>query len=42
LLGHRAVSMNAVIANRATGEFSKNPGMVVDKLIKYCLEKLSL
>lgn len=42
LLGHRAVSMNAVIANRATGEFSKNPKLVVDNLIKYCLDKLTV
>ena len=41
LLGHKAVSMNAIIANRATGEFSKNPKGIVDELIKYTLEKLS-
>ncbi|MDT0647648.1 nucleoside phosphorylase [Zunongwangia sp. F260] len=41
LLGHRAVSMNAVIANRATGEFSEDPKLVVDGLIAYCLERLA-
>ncbi|MCH3882744.1 MULTISPECIES: nucleoside phosphorylase [Tenacibaculum] len=40
LLGHNAVSMNAIIANRANGTFSENPGKVVAKLIKYTLDKL--
>lgn len=40
LLGHNAVSMNAIIANRATGTFSKNPEKVVEDLIQYTLEKL--
>ncbi|MCK8520598.1 nucleoside phosphorylase [Aquimarina sp. D1M17] len=40
LLGHRAISMNAILANRATGEFSKNPKQTVDKLIKHTLVKL--
>lgn len=40
LQGHRAVSLNAILANRATGEFSKNAVQTVDGLIKYALEKL--
>lgn len=40
LLGHKALSMNAIIANRATGEFTKNPKAVVDDLINYALNKL--
>jgi uridine phosphorylase len=40
LLGHQAVSMNAVIANRAAGTFSKNSKKTVDELIHYSLEKL--
>ncbi|PKG50812.1 nucleoside phosphorylase [Olleya sp. 1-3] len=40
LLGHRAVSMNAIIANRATGEFSKDSKLVVENLIQYTLDKL--
>ena len=40
LLGHRALSLNAIIANRANGSFSKDPGSIVDQLIKYTLEKL--
>jgi len=40
LLGHNAVSMNAIIANRANGDFSKNPGQTVAALIEYTLGKL--
>ena len=40
LLGHHAVSMNAIIANRATGEFSRNPGQTIENLIIYTLNKL--
>lgn len=38
--GHRAVSLNAILANRATGEFSKAGRKTVDNLIKYTLERL--
>ncbi|WP_417370801.1 nucleoside phosphorylase [Gelidibacter japonicus] len=40
LLGHKALSMNAIIANRATGEFSKDPTSLVNDLIIYTLDKL--
>ncbi|MEO9571208.1 MAG: nucleoside phosphorylase [Polaribacter sp.] len=40
LLGHNACSINAIIANRANGTFSNNPGKVVAELIEYTLEKL--
>jgi uridine phosphorylase len=40
LLGHNSCSINAIIANRADGTFSKNPGKVVAELIEYTLEKL--
>lgn len=40
LLGHNAVSLNAIIANRADGTFSKNPYETIDKLILYTLQKL--
>ncbi|QTE23444.1 nucleoside phosphorylase [Polaribacter cellanae] len=40
LLGHKAVSLNAIIANRANGTFSENPKKVVEDLIKYTLKKL--
>ena len=41
LLGHRAVSMNAIIANRVNLTFSKDPYAAVDKLIEYTLDKLT-
>lgn len=40
LLGHEAVSLNSVLANRVTGEFSENPVKSVDHLIQFCLDKL--
>ena len=40
LLGHQCLSMNAIIANRATGNFSDDPYKSVDELIKYVLEKI--
>ncbi|MDG5491968.1 nucleoside phosphorylase [Psychroserpens sp. SPM9] len=40
LLGHHALSMNAIIANRATGEFSSHPKKLVNDLIIYTLNKL--
>ena len=39
LLGHNAISLSAILANRITGEFSKEPEQTVDSLIKYTLEK---
>ena len=41
LLGHRAVSLSCILANRATGTFSKDPKLAVDRLIRYVLEKIS-
>ena len=41
LLGHEAVSLNCILANRSTGEFSKNPTKSVDELINFCLERLA-
>ncbi len=40
LLGHRAISLNAIVANRATGEFSSNPKKTVDTLIRLALERI--
>ena len=40
LLGHKALSMNAIIANRATGEFTENSSGIVNELITYTLNKL--
>lgn len=41
LLGHKAVSMNAIIANRANLTFSQDMYATVEKLIKYTLDKLA-
>lgn len=41
LLGHNALSLNAIIANRANGTFSKNPGEIIENLIKYTLKKIT-
>ncbi len=41
LLGHHCLSLNAIIANRANGTFSKDPYKAVDELIAYALEKLA-
>ena len=40
LLGHNALSMNAIIANRANGTFSTDPYKTVEDLIEYTLGKL--
>lgn len=42
MLGHKAVSLNAIIANRIDGGFSKNPKKVIDDLIKYTLNRIIL
>lgn len=41
LLGHECLSLNAIIANRATGTFSEDPYKAVDALIAYTLDKLA-
>jgi uridine phosphorylase len=38
LLGHEVLSVNAIIANRIKGKFSKNPNKVVEALINKVLE----
>ena len=40
LLGHQCLSLNAIIANRASGTFSEDPYKAVDELITYTLNKL--
>ncbi|GAB4489589.1 MAG: nucleoside phosphorylase [Saprospiraceae bacterium] len=41
LLGHRAVSLSAVLANRPAGTFSRSPERPVRRLIEIVLEKIS-
>lgn len=38
ILGHKAVSISTLVANRRTGEFSPNPQKSVEHMIKTCLE----
>lgn len=40
LLGFNALSINALLANRITGEFSANAPVVIDRMIRECLEVL--
>lgn len=40
VLGHRALSVNAILANRATKQFSKDPAKIIDEAIKYVLERV--
>jgi uridine phosphorylase len=41
LLGHQCLSLNAIVANRITKEFSKDGNAAVEKLIKTALEKIT-
>ncbi len=41
LLGHRALSLNAILANRIDQSFSADPAAVVEKLIVLTLERLT-
>ena len=34
LLGHKAISLNAILANRVTQEFSSKPSVTVESLIE--------
>lgn len=40
IMGHRAISMNCILANRITGDFSKNPKKAMDALIRFTLDGL--
>lgn len=42
LMGHKALSMNAIIANRETGEYTLKPYNLVDNLIEYTLNRLTI
>ena len=41
LLGHKALSMNVILANRATGEFSQQPQASMERLIEFVLNRLT-
>ncbi len=40
VLGHEALSVNAILANRATNQFSSKPEQTIDKTIQLVLERL--
>ena len=40
-MGHRALSVNAILANRITHTFSANPAKIINRAIEEVLEKLS-
>ena len=40
LLGHDALSVNAIIANRVKNKFSKNPKKIIESLIKKVVERI--
>jgi uridine phosphorylase len=40
-LGHKAISINAILANRLSGKFSHHPAKTVDELIVHTLEWIS-
>lgn len=40
LLGHRALSLNALLANRATGDFSAQPEKIIENMIAQALDAL--
>lgn len=42
LLGHKMLSLNAILANRITHQFSENPQEEVNNLIHYTLEKIAM
>ena len=39
-LGHNAISLNAILANRVNDLYSKNPNEIIDSLIRYTLKKI--
>jgi uridine phosphorylase len=39
LLGHNTLSLNAILANRISARFSKNPYKIIDRMIKLALDR---
>jgi uridine phosphorylase len=40
MMGHKALSVNAIIANRISGRFTKNSNKIVDRMIRIILDRL--
>ena len=41
MMGHEAISLNAIVANRIKGEFSKDSYATIDEMIVYALDRLA-
>jgi uridine phosphorylase len=41
ILGHEAVSLNAIVANRADKKFSTDHQDTVERLIRFALERIA-
>ncbi|RXG28412.1 nucleoside phosphorylase [Leeuwenhoekiella marinoflava] len=42
LLGHKAISINAILANRTKETFSKNPSKIVEDMIVWALDRIAI
>ena len=40
LLGHQAISLSVILANRTHGTFSRNPGRAVERLVEMAMEQI--
>ena len=40
LLGHKAISLSAILANRNLGQYSLNPEDTIERLIEYTLKRI--
>lgn len=41
LMGHKALSVNTIVANRIAGTFSENPAASIDNMIQFVLNRLT-
>lgn len=41
MMGHKALSLNCIVANRAAGEFSQDSYKTIDEMIQYALAKIT-
>ena len=41
LLGHRAISLNVILANRVTGQFTTQSSTSINRLIQYTLDRIT-
>ncbi|MBL7821178.1 MAG: nucleoside phosphorylase [Saprospiraceae bacterium] len=41
LFGFQSISVNAILANRISGRFSKSPEKTIERMIEICFEKIS-